>query len=172
MNLYKCEIQISSGGEKYPREEQLYWIRVEKAESQRHHKLEEEESPKMSDERVKPVPKTTGDTAEEITDRRMKWPAFNLMDKDFKEYIQTSTGGFKEELIEMLRETNKIKLKNLSIIRQVLVDLKTQIREAESIGESRLRKLKNKQVWEMVDEATNTLNECKKVCVCVCVFIC
>ena len=76
----------------------------------------------MSDERVKPVPKTTGDTAEEITDRRMKWPAFNLMDKDFKEYIQKSTGGFKDELMDMLRETNRIQLKNLSTIRQVLVD--------------------------------------------------
>ena len=115
-----------------------------------------------TDERKKPVPKTTGEKAQEITDRRMNWPAFNLMSKDFKEYIQTSTGGFKDELMDMLRETNNKQLKNVSTIRQVLTDLKTEIRKAESIGDGRLRKLKNKQVWDMVDEAGITLEDCRK----------
>ena len=114
------------------------------------------------DERKKPVPKTLGTKAVETTDRRNNWPVFNLMGKEFKEYIQDSQDGFKDELMDMLRETNNKQLKNVSTIRQVLTDLKTEIRKAESIGDERLRKLKNKQVWEMVDEAGNTLEDCRK----------
>ena len=116
-------------------------------------------SPKMGD---KPVPITTKDPLKEITDRRMRWPTLNLMTKEFTEYLQKSTGSHKESLMEMLKETNRVQLKNISTIREVLVDLKTQIREAESTDNDRLRKLKNKQVWEMVDETTNTINDCNK----------
>ena len=108
-----------------------------------------------------PVPTTTQEQIKSITDRRIRWPTLNLMNTEFREYLKKSTGCHKDRMMDILEETNKVQLKNISTIRQVLKDLKDSCKEAENTGDERIRRLKNKQVWELVDATTNTINECK-----------